>query len=148
MTGYSDDGGRSWTALAQLTDIVGSRPCAAGRCLTTAIWLCEVYGSACAGLAPPDRRAGVADAAAGDACVGPDCGGGGNGCGCALGGWPAASPVWLMAGLFLLAWRWRPGWARRRAALELRGRSRFGSGAYRHIAVTRGAWRRGYAAEA
>ncbi len=95
MTGYSDDGGRSWTALAQLTDIVGSSPCAAGRCLTTAIWLCEVYGSACAGVAPPDRRVGVADAAAGDACAGPDCGGDGNGCGCALGGRPAASPVWL-----------------------------------------------------
>jgi photosystem II stability/assembly factor-like uncharacterized protein len=79
MTGYSDDGGRSWVPLARLTDVEGSRPCAAGRCLTTAIWLCETYGAACAGLASPD--AASIDAPTGPVCK--DCEG--DGCGCELG---------------------------------------------------------------
>ena len=81
--------------LAQLTDVEGSRPCAAGRCLTTAIWLCESYGAACAGLAP-EPRPEAGDAASIDAPTGPvckDCEG--DGCGCELGAGDREPPIGL-----------------------------------------------------
>jgi hypothetical protein len=110
MTGYSDDGGHNWTPLARLTDVEGSRPCASGRCLTTAIWLCETYGAACAGLASPEPRPEARDAAVVDACAQADgCGGSGGGdCGCDVGGADpesrAAFPALLSALTLLLLW--------------------------------------------
>jgi hypothetical protein len=100
ILGASDDGGRSWSALGQLTDIQGSRSCAAGRCLTTSIWLCETYNASCAGLAPTEPRPEAADGGLTDACSGDRCGGGGGGgggCGCAIGGAPTTAAWWPAA---------------------------------------------------
>ena len=54
MAGFSDDGGRTWSPVASLTDVSGSKPCAQGRCLLTATWLCDTYRAACAGLVVPE----------------------------------------------------------------------------------------------
>jgi photosystem II stability/assembly factor-like uncharacterized protein len=90
LYGASTDQGRSWSPLVQLADVTGSLPCAAGRCLTTAIWLCERYGVACEGLARPEAPERPADAGAVSDGRGPGCAGagdcGGDGCGCRLAG--------------------------------------------------------------
>jgi hypothetical protein len=111
MFGVSDDAGATWTATAQLTDIVGPRACTRGRCAATEFWLCSVYGICAADPSPPEQR----DAEAADA---PDVNGvdgdgptqahEASGCSCHLGG-PARGR--------------RPGGAGGLAALALLGLS-------------------------
>ena len=123
LTGVSEDGGRTWTPLASLTDVSGSKLCAQGRCLLTSTWLCDTYRAACAGLAPPEPRPEApTDAAPPDsACTGETCDGGGNGCGCRVGDWgdrPGDGLAQALAGLaalMVLARGRRPVVAGRRA---------------------------------
>ena len=90
LAGASDDGGKSWTAVATLADVQGQRACAGGRCLATAIWLCEFYGAACEGLAPLDGRADPPPDGGPDAQVPGPPAAAGDGCGCRL---SAGSPT-------------------------------------------------------
>lgn len=113
LTGHSDDGGRTWTADAQLADLTGQRPCPGNACLATAIWLCQFYGAACDGLGTIDGGAmNPADATVPDAGTDLPGAGGGDGCGCRLGAGSARNPAVgalpLLVGLALLLAARRP----------------------------------------
>jgi photosystem II stability/assembly factor-like uncharacterized protein len=120
LYGASQDQGASWSPLVHLGDITGSLPCAAGRCLTTAIWLCETYGVACDGLARPETPPPPADGGGTDlpAATCPDARDCGRGCACGLAAaadpnaGPAAVLVIALAAMLL---------RRRRSHLDRKG---------------------------